>query len=313
MRILDAAAVEAALDYPRLIEALREAFRVGATVPLRSHHTIPTDGAPGTLLLMPAWTEGGPIGVKLATVFPDNAGRDLPAVQATYLLLDGRTGVPLALLEGRSLTARRTAAASALAADYLARRDAERLLVVGTGAVARQLAAAYPAVRPIREVMVWGRNPDKAAAFAAAIRRPGLAAEAVADLDAAVGRADIVSCATLATAPLIAGDRLRPGTHLDLVGSFTPQMREADDAAVRRATLFVDTRAGALKEGGDLADPIRRGVIRAEDVAAELADLAAGRHRGRDGEAEITLFKSVGTAIEDLAAARLVLSGPEEG
>ena len=307
MRVLDAASVEAALDYPRLIEALRAAFRDGATVPVRSHHRVATEGAPGTLLLMPAWTKGGPIGVKIATVFPDNGARGLPAVQAVYLLMDGTTGTPMALLDGPTLTARRTAAASALAADYLARRDAERLLIVGTGAVARQLIPAHAAARPIRRVMVWGRNPAKAEALAAEARGRGLVAEGVSDLAAAAAQADIVSCATLAREPLIAGEWLAPGTHLDLVGGFTPQMREADDAAVRRAGLFVDTREGALSEAGDLVDPIRRGIIRTEDIRADLHDLCSGRHPGRRSEEEITLFKSVGTALEDLAAARLAV------
>ena len=255
MRIVDAAALEAALDYPRLIAALRDAFAAGATVPLRAHHKIDTPGSPATLLLMPAWAADGPIGVKIATVFPDNASRGLAAVQASYILMDGRTGVPQALLDGPVLTARRTAAASALAADYLARTDASSMLVVGTGVVARQLIDAYAAVRPLSHVFVWGRQSDKAAALAADASRPGLVAEAVADLDRAVAMADIVSCATLSREPMIKGALLRPGTHLDLVGAYTPQMRESDDDAVRRASIFVDTWAGALTEGGDLADP----------------------------------------------------------
>ena len=311
MRVLDAASVEAALDYPGLIEALRQAFGAGATVPLRAHHPIPTDGTPGMLLLMPAWSAGESIGVKIVTVFPDNGSVDLPAVQAVYLVMDGRTGVPTALLDGRVLTARRTAAASALAADYLARHDASRLLVVGTGAVARQLVEAHACVRDLKQIEVWGRNEERAQSLAQAAQAIGLPARGVTDLDAALGRADIVSCATLAREPIIRGDLLRPGTHLDLVGAFTPSMREADDAAVLSASLFVDTRTGALAEGGDLVDPIRRGIIQADSVRAELAELVTGRQPGRVSMDEITLFKSVGTALEDLAAARLALQRTE--
>ncbi|HOV03505.1 MAG TPA: ornithine cyclodeaminase family protein, partial [Kaistiaceae bacterium] len=140
------------------------------------------------------------------------------------------------------------------------------------------------------------------------LSREGIAARVATDLEAAVRDADIVSCATLSKAPLVCGAWLKPGAHLDLVGAFRPDMRESDDAAVRRASLFVDTRAGALEEGGDLADPIARGVVSAADIRADLADLVAGRHPGRSAAEEVTLFKSVGTAIEDLAAARLVFS-----
>lgn len=307
MRVVTADRLAEVLDEATLIDRLREAFRAATTtVPVRHHHAIAAPhGVDATLLLMPAWRDGGMLGVKVATVFPGNAARALPAVMASYLLLDGGTGEPLALLDGAALTARRTACASALAADYLAAADSRCLLMVGTGVLAPHLIRAHAAVRPIAEVLVWGRTPDKAERLAASLDRPGFTVAATPDLEAAARRADIISCATLAREPLIHGRWLRPGQHLDLVGGFTPEMREADDEAVRRASLFVDTRAGALKEAGDLVDPLRRGVIAEGDVLGDLFDLARGVCPGRRRDDEVTLFKSVGTALEDLAAAEL--------
>jgi ornithine cyclodeaminase len=307
MRNVDAAAVHRALDYGSLIEALRAAFRAGCELPVRHHHTVTTpDGSAATLLLMPAWRVGGRIGVKTVTVFPGNAARGLPSVMGVYLLLDGATGAPLALIDGVALTLRRTAAASALAASYLARPDAWRLVMVGAGALAPHLVRAHAAARPIREVAIWNRSPARAEALAADLAGEHFAAAVTSNLAEAVAGADIVSCATLSHQPLVRGEWLRPGTHLDLVGAFTPAMREADDAAVRRARLFVDTRGGALKEAGDIVQPLRAGLIGERDVEADLFELCRGEHRGRSGADEITLFKSVGTALEDLAAAELV-------
>lgn len=305
MRVVGESELAAVLDDRALIDCLREAFREGAEAPMRQHHAVPAPGGNGTLLLMPAWQPGQALGVKVVTVFPDNASRGLSAVQGSYLLLDGETGRPRALLDGTMLTRRRTAAASALAATYLARADSASLVMVGTGSLAPHLVGAHAAARPIREVRVWGRSRDKATALAARLDRPGLRVAPAGDLEAAVRAADIVSCATLAGEPLVRGAWLRPGTHLDLVGGFTPAMREADDEAVRRSRVFVDTQA-ALHEAGDIAQPLRAGLLRPDDVA-DLFDLVRGRRPGRQGEAEITLFKSVGTALEDLAAARLAL------
>ncbi len=308
MRIVSAAEVERALDYGALIARLREAFRIGCEAPLRSHHTIPRGNDPAaTLLLMPAWRRGGPIGVKQVTVFPGNAERGLSAVMAAYLLLDGETGALVALIDGLALTVRRTACASALAADYLAREDAERLLMVGAGNLAPDLVRAHATVRPIVEVRIWNRHPERAARLAETLADDGIDATAVDDLEAAARWADIVSCATLTTAPLIRGEWLAPGAHLDLVGAFTPDMREADDEAVRRARIFVDTREGALNEAGDIVAPIARGVISEGDIQADLGELTRHEREGRGGADEITLFKSVGAALEDLAAAELVV------
>jgi alanine dehydrogenase len=308
MRILGYSEVVAALDFPALVEALRHMFRAGAETPLRQHHTIPVPGArDGTLLLMPAWQAGRYIGVKTVTVFPDNATQDKPSVMATYLLLDGKTGAPLAVMDGRALTARRTAAASALAASYLARPDCERLLMVGTGALASHLIEAHASVRPIVNVLVWGRNPEKAAKLAHRMTRRNLKVVATTDLANAVRGAHIISCATLSDRPLIEGYWLPLGVHLDLVGGFRPDMREADDDCIRRARVFVDTRDGALKEAGDIVQPLQSGVLREDDIAGDLFDLTRGARAGRRYHDQITLFKSVGSAIEDLAAAQLAL------
>ncbi len=308
MRTLDATQVRRGLPWTKLVEALRAGFRQGCEVPQRHHHAVAVPGeADASLLLMPAWTIGGQLGVKLVNVFPGNAARGLASVQATYVLSDARDGRVIAILDGDALTVRRTAAASALAADYLARADAQHLLMVGTGNLAPNLIAAHASVRPIRRVSIWGRSLEKAQALARAVTTDSVDVAAVDDLSAAAGQADIISCATLATAPLIDGAWLKPGVHLDLVGAFRPEMREADDTAVRRATVFVDTRAGAMAEAGDIVQPLNNGTIAAADVVADLADLTAGRHRGRTSDDEVTLFKSVGTALEDLVAAGLAL------
>lgn len=300
LRLMDAAATRAALPFARLIPALRELFAEGCEVPRRHVHELP--GV--TSLLMPAWQPGGFYGVKIVNVAPGNAARGLPGLHASYLLHDAATGAPLALIDGDTVTARRTVAASALAADFLARPDARHLLVVGAGRVAALLPEAYRAVRPIGRVTVWARRPEAAAALAADWRALGFDAAAAPDLAAAVRAADIVSCATLATAPLVHGAWLAPGSHLDLIGSFTPAMREADDDAFRGATLVVDTEE-ALQKSGELLEPMVHGVFAPADVRGTLAGLCRGEVQGRRDAAERTVFKSVGTALEDLAAAML--------
>lgn len=309
MKFIDASTLLRALPYAALVDAIERAFTGGVTVPVRAHHNVPVpDGQDATLLLMPAWSDDGFIGVKTVVVAPDNAKKSLPAVQATYQLFNRETGEPLALMDGPELTARRTAAASALAARYLAPLDASKLLMIGTGVLGFHLPQAHSAVRPIREVRVWGRNAENAEKSAAALRAAGVAAEATDDLPSAVHWADIVSAATLSHQPIIDGNWLRPGQHVDLVGAFRPDMREADDTVLKRARIFCDTRAGAMKEAGDLCDPLARGVIAEADVEADLFDLAGGGHAFTRADADITLFKSAGTAIEDLAAAMLAYS-----
>ncbi|MBC5781351.1 ornithine cyclodeaminase family protein [Ramlibacter sp. USB13] len=306
MKILDASATAAALPFDRLVPALQALFAQGCEVPARHVHEVAVPGGTTfTSLIMPAWIPGRYYGVKTINIAPANAARGLPGLHASYLLYDGTTGVPLALLDGDAITHRRTAAASALAARWLAREDAAHLLVVGAGQIARLLPAAYRAVRPIAQVSVWARDAAKARALAADLQRQGMPATAVSDLQAACAQADIVSCATLATEPIVQGAWLRPGTHLDLIGSFTPAMREADDACFAGASLYVDTEE-ALKKSGELLGPMARGVIAPSDVRGTLATLSRGESPGRTSAGERTVFKSVGTALEDLAAAVLV-------
>ncbi len=308
MLIIDAATTARHLGFAPLIEALQAMFVTGCSVPLRHTHRIDGvgDNDPGgTLLLMPAWRPGRRLGLKTVTIFPGNGARGLPALHSTYLLFDATSGAPLALLDGDQITARRTAAASALAASFLARADARRLLIVGAGRVAALLADAMRAVRPIVDVEVWNHRGGAAQALAARLRAAGFDASATDDLAAAAARADIVSCATLSTAALIRGEWLRPGTHLDLIGSFTPQMREADAACFAAARVFVDTDE-ALAKSGDVLQAVAEGAFATGQLQGTLAALCAGRCRGRIDRRERTLFKSVGNALEDLAAAEMV-------
>ena len=311
-RVIDAASVATLTPMPALIAALDAAFAVPPIAPPRHHHEINvSDAEPdATLLLMPAWRPGRYLGIKVATVFPGATRRGEASVQATYLLNDGLSGRPLAVIDGAMLTARRTAAASALSARFLAREDASTLLMVGAGALAPHLIEAHHCVRPIQSVKVWGRDLEKTQ------RRidtwpcnPDIEIECVEDLQQAVSEADIISCATLSKDPLILGDWLKPGVHLDLVGAFKPNMRECDDAAVIAADVYVDTRAGTLAEAGDLLLPIANGVFSAEDIVAELSDLCARRHPGRRDPKAVTLYKSVGASLMDLAAAQLIYEG----
>ncbi len=307
MRIIAASEVEAALDYPSLVERLRQAFRRDIQVPVRHHHDVEVSGgSTATLLLMPAWQTDRHIGVKMVTVFPDNAEQSLPAVMGIYVLIDGKNGSPLALIDGPTLTVKRTAGASALASSYLSRPDAERLLMVGTGALAPQLITAHAAVRPICNVLIWGRNPEKAQRLAKRMTRRDFRVDWTDDLEEAARGAHIISCATLSKEPLIRGEWLQPGQHIDLVGAFRPEMRETDDSAMQRARVFVDTRAGATKEGGDIVQAVAAGALSLDDIAGDLFEMTRGERSGRRYYDQITLFKSVGTAIEDLAAAQLV-------
>jgi ornithine cyclodeaminase len=235
---------------------------------------------------------------------PGNQSSGKPFIQGYYLLFDATDGRPLALIEARALTNMRTAAASALASSYLSRPDSRCLFLVGTGALAPYLARAHAAVRPIETIMVWGRDREKAERVAAGLQ--GYSARAVVDLGEAVS-ADVVSCATSTTDALLKPSHLRSGQHIDLVGAFKPTMQELHEDGLAMTRIFVDTRQGALSEAGDILIPLQKGLIEESDIVAELADLASGRHPGRQSADEITLFKSVGHAIEDLVAARLVV------
>jgi ornithine cyclodeaminase/alanine dehydrogenase-like protein (mu-crystallin family) len=318
MRYFDAAALEAALGYPHLVDVLDNAFRQGALSPPRQHHTIQLADRPAaTLLLMPAWTSSAPgaatagtfIGIKIATVFPDNARLGKPSVNGAYVLLSAVTGEPLAIMDAARLTVLRTAAASALAARYLARPDASRMVMVGAGALSPYLVRAHASVRPIREVLVWNRTPAHAEDVVRRLAGSGFRSAVASDLETAVRDADIVSTATISSTPLIRGAWLKPGCHVDCVGAFRPDMRETDDEVVRRSRIWVDTRAGALSEAGDILIPLEAGVIAESAIEGDLFDLSRGIAPVRRTPGEITMFKSVGASIEDLAAAVAVYEG----
>ncbi|MFN7009866.1 MAG: ornithine cyclodeaminase family protein [Allorhizobium sp.] len=306
MLVLHETETAAALAWGELIDAIEGMFRAQCVMPVRHHHDVAVPGeADATLLLMPAWVPGDYIGVKLVSVFPDNHTRGLPAIYGSYILSSGKTGKMLAVVDGGELTARRTAATSALAARYLSRSDSAHLLIAGTGRLSLNLIQAHSTVRPITRVTIWGRNAANAEKTAEEARTLGYDAVATTDLEAAARAADIISCATLSSEPLIHGAWLKPGAHLDLIGAFKPSMRESDDEAVRRAQIYVDTRAGALSEAGDILQPLKAGVISEADIRGDLFDLTGGQTKGRTDDQAITLFKSVGAALEDLAGAIL--------
>ncbi|MET1416599.1 ornithine cyclodeaminase family protein [Roseibium sp. HPY-6] len=305
---LSHSAVEDALHWPQLIEQLRNWFADGKVeAPPRQVLSIPAPAGskasdPGSMLIMPAWLPGEALGVKVVTYCPWNASQGEATINAGYMLFNGATGKLQTVLDGDALTIRRTAAASALAADYLARNDARHHLIVGTGQLARSVGEAYASVRAPKKISVWGRNPEKALQIARELARVGLPAEAVTNLKLACEKADIVSTVTASQSPIVQGDWLRPGTHLDLIGSFRADMRESDDLAISQAEVFVDDRAGA-QLAGDLAQPLATGHLQPNDIKADLKSLCCGEHPGRTSKNSYTVFKSAGVSLEDLAAA----------
>lgn len=302
MKVISAAELAGIADYKSIVEALRDGFRADIETPVRHHHEISNVS---TLLLMPAWSKAW-AGLKTVVVKTDNAAMNLPTVQASYLLIDNATGATVALLDGTELTRRRTAAASALAADYLARPDASNLVIVGAGALGAHFVKAHAAVRDIKKVFIYNRTIGKAEKLSAELKREGVDAVAVSDLEKAVRQADIVSCVTTSTAPVVKGEWLKPGTHVDLAGAFKPAMRETDGDVVAKSRVFVDTRHGAEAEAGDLLQARDEGKFDFKNIQADLHELCRGTVKGRKTAAEITLFKSCGSAVEDLAAAVMV-------
>jgi ornithine cyclodeaminase/alanine dehydrogenase len=318
--ILGRADLEKLLPPPDVIDALADAFRrhaAGLThVPPRGVTRVTHDAV---LFVMPAVMRptadgaAGGLGTKLVTYYGDNRRRALPTLHATYVLMEEATGAPLALLEGTYVTALRTGATSALAARHLARPDAARVACFGAGVQAAFQLRCLAAVLPIAHVDVAGRDPDRARDFAHTMTRElGVAVVVATDPRAAVRRADVVTCATTASAPVVFGADVRPGTHVDAVGAFRPDTREVDTELVRRARVVVDTYAGALDEAGDVLIPLGEGAIAKTHITAELAELVTGARPGRDRADEVTLFKSVGFALEDLATARLAYDRARE-
>ncbi|MGP5338991.1 ornithine cyclodeaminase family protein [Psychrobacter maritimus] len=306
MKFFDKQQTADALPYDALIEAIEQMFKQECVVPRRHNHAIDSDDAGATLLIMPAWQKNRYLGIKHVTIYPDNGKKfGLAGLFSTYTLFDASNGMPIAVIDGNTITCQRTAAASALAAKFLARKESKRLLIVGAGNVARELAFAYGELFDLDTIKIWNTNYERAVKLADELQSKGFSATAVEDLQEAVENSDIVSCATLSTGPLIKRDWVKPGTHVDLIGSFKPDMRESDDAMFADTSVFVDT-SEALDKAGDLLSPISAGVFQRDQVKADLAALCQGQHRGRTDEYEITVYKAVGTAMEDLAAAILV-------
>ena len=296
--------IEAHTNFNDLVNALRQGFSGSIETPQRHHHDFSGNaaGAESTLLLMPAWQTDKNLGVKIVTVSPDNAAVNLPSIHGIYILIDAKTGIPKALLDGTALTAKRTAAASALAASYLAQDDAASLLMIGTGALAPNLIRAHISQRPVKQVWIWGRCIEKAERLKKTLTDLDVQIDCVADLENTLGKAAIVSCATLSKTPLVRGALLKNGQHIDLVGAYKKDMREADDAVMRKAQIFIDTQQG-IHESGDLHIPLETGVITPADIQADLTKLCTNSHKGRIQREDLTLFKSVGHASEDLIAA----------
>ena len=305
MRFYSADETRARLAFAPLVDALRTMFAEGCALPPRQVLELAGTGAePVTSLVMPAWQEGGCYGVKVVNIAPGNAARGLPGLHSTYVLYDASTGVPLAWIDGDEITARRTAATSALAASWLAPPGARHLALIGAGRIARLLPEAHRVVRPIERVSVWARSPVRATALVEVLAGQGFDARAAKSVEAAVAEADVVSCATLARAPVVCGRWLAPGSHLDLIGSFSPAMREADDDCFAAARVVVDSDDAAVKSG-DLIGPLARGILCREDIGT-LARLARAQRDDDRVAGQRTVFKSVGSALEDLAAAMLV-------
>jgi ornithine cyclodeaminase/alanine dehydrogenase-like protein (mu-crystallin family) len=307
----DAATIDRLLDYPGLIAALRAAHHADRMP--ESHVDVMTDAGDSAnkFVSLIAWASGDLIAVKLVGVFPGNAALTPPepSVQGLVVLMSAETGAPLLTADGAALTFRKTAADSGLGADFLARPDAKTLLVIGAGGLAPHVIAAHLAVRPsIGRVLVWNRTQARAEALVRNLAHLPVDLAVARDLPAALPQADIVSCVTMATEPLVMGRLLKPGAHVDLIGAYLPEMREADDDVVRRAGLiFVDTRAGS-EGSGEIATPLARGLIKRDDIIADLFDLSTGRHPGRTSDNEITMYKNIGGGHLDLFTARHLLS-----
>ena len=284
-------------SYRDYVECLREGFKGEVTAPPR--FVSPT--APSTTFFaMPAWNTDF-TGIKTITLKTDNAAKGLPTIQGTYQIFDNATGAAVAVMDGTELTRRRTAATAALAADYLARKDASTLLLVGAGALARHFARAHSSVRNIKRILIFNRTHEKAVALA-----KELGGEAVTDMAAACGEADIISGITSANAIVIHGRDIKPGTHIDLAGAYKPTMRETDADAVAMSRVYVDVREVAQHEAGDLHCAAAEGKFNWANIQGDLHDLTRGKVFGRRTDDEVTLFKSCGTALEDLAAAAMV-------
>ncbi len=298
-------------DYPELIAELETGFsNNNLLIPPRIHQNYPhrSGGEDATLLMMPAWNKMGNSGVKIVTVNPQNHSKNLPSIQGTYVFFDSETGVLKAILDAKALTAKRTAATSALASSYLSKIDSSSMLMIGNGALAPELIRAHMAVRPIKDIFLWGRNQRKSAAIKDLLAEEGIHIQTIVKIDNYIGSVDIISSATLSPTPLIFGNMLNVGQHVDLVGSYKPTMRESDDELMRRSKIYVDALESGLRESGDIFLPLQDGVISKSDILGDLFGLCTKKVSGRRDNTDITTFKSVGHALEDLIAAEYFYS-----
>jgi ornithine cyclodeaminase len=304
MRFIDWDEVHRLADYPSVVDAIARMYAAGCDAMDRMIMTQPTsDGADGDFLMQPAWMRGRAFGIKIANVFPSNELRGKPSILGVYVLFDGNTGELLACIDGPAETMIKTASNSAVASRLLARHDAEVMFMMGAGKLAPYLIAAHASVRPIKRVMIWNRTAEKAQNLASHLNKPNLTVQAVTDRAAAAAESDLICCATYAAEPILKGAWLKPGSHVDLVGSYRPDLRESDDDVIRRAgRLYVDARFSTIGISGDVIEPIKHNILQTNDVT-DLFELAQGVQPGRKNADEITVFKSGGGGHEDLATA----------
>ncbi|BDW81489.1 ornithine cyclodeaminase [Erythrobacter sp. Dej080120_24] len=316
MRLISRSEVEANLGMAECIELMRAAMIAtsqGRTTQ-NPRQYMPIAGSNGKMAMMPGTIDDPAcFGIKLVCKYPRAAGDPLGTHVGMVMLFDSVEGVPLAMVEGSALTGIRTAAASGLATDLLARKDATRLAVIGTGEQARRHVAAMRAVRPIARIAVWGRNAAAAQAFARSLEdEHGLPVDAAATSAAAVAGADVICTATASATPVLCGADLAEGQHLNLVGAAIPTSAEVDDAAVARGRFFVDLRAAAMAAAGELLGAIERGKVGQDHIRGEIGEVAGGNVAGRQSERDITIYKSLGIAAQDLAAAHYLWQRAEE-
>ena len=305
MNYFDSSAVRKALPYPQLIDALAHGLQLPIEAPPRSFFT-PNDDA-SCVLIMPAWKTKEVFGVKLVSVWPSNKDIGSPTVSAVYVLLSCENGMPLAVIDGTELTLRRTAAAAALAASLLARKNSQTLAMLGTGALSVPLVQAHASVMHFKNILIWGRQKNKALSVVAELKNLGIESTYSEDLSATLNKADVVAAATTATEPFIISKWLKPGTHLGLIGAFTPQMAEAEPALMSKVQIFADNRSAVLEKGGEILQAIDQGIISPSSIEGELSELASAPTRSwRNNDQAITVFKSVGFASLDLIAAERV-------
>ena len=306
MKYFDMKAIQTALPYPLLVEALAQGLQQFAQTPARSFFSPNQDAS--CVMIMPAWRPHQMMGVKLVSIWPENNAKGESAVSAVYVMISCLDGRPLAVLDGTELTLRRTAAAAALAAKRLARENSETLAVLGTGSLSVPLVQAHTDTMRLKNVLVWGRQFHKTQRVVKQLKELGIEVRAMGDLEETLALSDVVAVATTATEPFLKADWVKPGTHISLVGAFTPQMAEAEPVLMARSQLFADCRASVLEKGGEVFQAIKQGLVLDSDIIADLAELTAQSDRNwrHDGQA-ITVFKSVGFALLDLIAAEVVM------